>query len=71
LAGGGITGGRAWGASDENGMYVKDNPVQVPDLIATLYHKLGIDYHKEYMSNVGRPLKLVADGAQPLDFLLI
>ena len=71
LAGGGITGGRVWGASDENGMYVKDDPVQVPDLIATLYHKLGIDYHKEYMSNVGRPLKLVADGAQPLDFLLI
>ncbi|HUQ92372.1 MAG TPA: DUF1501 domain-containing protein [Bryobacteraceae bacterium] len=69
VAGAGIRGGRVWGASDENGMFVKDNPVHVPDLVATIYHKLGIDYEKEYLSNIGRPIKL-ADKGKPLDFLL-
>src|SRR5262249_479616 len=69
IAGGGITGGRVWGASDEKGMFVKDNPVDVPDLIATVYKKLGIDYEKEYLSNIGRPFKL-ADKGKPLEFLM-
>jgi uncharacterized protein (DUF1501 family) len=68
LAGGGIAGGRVWGASDADGMFVKDNPVEIPDLAATIFHKLGIDPRKEYVSNIGRPFR-VADG-KPLDFLL-
>jgi Protein of unknown function (DUF1501) len=68
LAGGGIEGGRVWGASDKDGMFVKDSPVEVPDLIATVYHKLGIDYTKEHVSNIGRPIKLAGDG-KPLAFL--
>ena len=43
------------------------DPVEVPDFLATLYHKLGIDHTKEYVSNIGRPVKL-SDG-QPLKFL--
>ena len=70
LAGAGITGGRVYGASDEKGMFVKDNPVEVPDLFATIYKKLGIDYEKEYISNIGRPFKL-ADKGKPIDFLLV
>jgi Protein of unknown function (DUF1501) len=69
IAGGGITGGRVLGESDKDGMFVKDTPVQVPDLLATLYKKLGIDYEKEYKSNIGRPIKIGADG-RPLDFLM-
>ena len=34
-------------------MFVKDHPVEVPDLVATIYKKLGIDYNKEYISNIG------------------
>lgn len=67
-AGGGIAGGRAIGASDKDGKAIADNPVQVPDFMATIYHKLGIDYTKEYMSNAGRPLRIVPDG-KPLAFL--
>lgn len=70
LGGGGITGGRVFGSSDEKGMFVKDNPVQVADLIATIYKKLGINYDKEYMSNIGRPVKLT-DNGKPLDFLMV
>ena len=67
LAGGGIAGGRAWGASDADGMYVKENPVEIPDLAASILQKFGIDYTREYVSNIGRPFKL-ADG-KPLSFL--
>jgi uncharacterized protein (DUF1501 family) len=68
IAGGGIQGGRAIGASDKDGMGVTDTPVQVQDLMASIYHKLGIDYTKEYKSNIGRPMKIIADG-KPLAFL--
>ena len=68
IAGAGIAGGRVYGASDNDGMFVKDSPVEVPDFIATVYHKLGIDYSKEYVSNIGRPIKLAGDG-KPLAFL--
>lgn len=68
MAGGGVSGGRVWGESDKNAAFVKDNPVQVPDLLATIYHKLGIDYQKEYISNTGRPVKIGANG-RPLSFV--
>lgn len=42
LAGGGIRGGRVWGASDSKGAYVKDRPVAPEDFGATLFHALGI-----------------------------
>jgi hypothetical protein len=58
MAGAGVPGGQVWGASDSDGAQVRDNPVEIPDLIATIYHKVGIDYQKEYVSNIGRPFKL-------------
>jgi hypothetical protein len=68
VAGAGVRGGQVWGASDERGGFVKDNPVQIPNLLASVYKKLGIDYQKEYVSNIGRPIKLAANG-RPLHFL--
>jgi len=68
VAGAGVRGGQVWGSSDERAGFVKDNPVQIPDLLASVYKKLGIDYQKEYVSNIGRPIKLAANG-RPLDFL--
>jgi len=69
VAGAGIAGGQVvHGASDKDGMFVRDSPVEVPDFIASIYQKLGIDYSKEYVSNIGRPIKLAGDG-KPLTFL--
>ena len=68
VAGAGVPRGGVYGASDKDGMFVKDDPVEIPDFVATLYHKLGIDYAKEYKSNIGRPIKLSGDG-KPLSFL--
>lgn len=67
LAGAGVPQGQIVGASDKDGMYVKEHPVEVPDLMATIFKKLGVDFEKEYVSNIGRPLK-IADG-RPLSFL--
>ena len=67
VAGAGVPKGQVIGASDADGMYVKDQPVEVPDLMATIFKKLGVDYTKEYISNIGRPMK-ISDG-KPLSFL--
>jgi len=58
LAGGGIKGGQVVGASDERGAYVADRMVTMGDLFATIYKALGIDWTKEYMHPVGRPVKI-------------
>jgi hypothetical protein len=68
VAGAGITGGRVIGVTDKDGKGILDSPVQVPDFMASIYHKVGIDYTKEYVSNIGRPLRIVPDG-KPLSFL--
>ena len=46
IAGGGIKGGTTYGATDEMGYYVAENPVKVRDLHATLLHQLGLDHEK-------------------------
>ena len=43
LAGGGIRGGQAHGRTSDDAMSVADNPVTVPDLLATVCRALGID----------------------------
>jgi hypothetical protein len=44
LAGGGIKGGITYGATDELGYAVVENPVSVHDLHATILHLLGINH---------------------------
>ena len=58
LGGGGIRGGQVVGASDERGAYPVDRKVSIGDLYATIYKALGIDWTKEYMHPIGRPLKI-------------
>ena len=62
LAGGGIKGGQVIGASNADGSDVKDHPVTVPDLLASLCHSLKVDAAKEMMSPIGRPIKIVDGG---------
>jgi hypothetical protein len=67
LAGAGVPGGQVWGASDADGMFVRDNPVEMQDLVATIYQKVGVDFNKEYLTRIGRPFRL-SEG-KPLPFL--
>ncbi len=56
------------GSSDEDGAMPKDRPVKVADLHASICHALGIDFQKELMTPLQRPMKLV-DGGQPINEL--
>ncbi|MCG8399400.1 DUF1501 domain-containing protein, partial [Bacillus atrophaeus] len=43
LGGGGVKGGRVVGASDKSGAYPASDPYRPEDLLATIYHCLGVD----------------------------
>jgi hypothetical protein len=58
VAGGGIRGGMVYGASDEFGMKVAENPVHVHDLHATLLHQFGLDHEKLTYRYAGRDFRL-------------
>jgi hypothetical protein len=58
LAGGGVKGGLAYGASDELGMNVAENPVHVHDLHATLLHLLGLNHERLTYRYAGRDFRL-------------
>ncbi len=58
LGGGGIRGGQVIGASDERGAYLAAPRVTIGDIFATIYKAFGIDWKKEYMTSVGRPIKI-------------
>jgi len=62
LAGGGFKRGYVHGATTQDGQEIRDNPVTVPDLLATLCHDLGIDPEKEFTDQFDRPIKLVDHG---------
>lgn len=58
LAGGGIKGGMAYGATDEFGYRAVENPVHVHDLHATLLHLLGFDHTRLTYRHAGRDFRL-------------
>lgn len=58
LAGGGVKGGLAYGASDELGMNAVEDSVHVHDLHATILHLLGLDHEKLTYRYAGRDFRL-------------
>jgi hypothetical protein len=55
MAGGGVAGGRAIGATDDVGLHAVDTRLHVHDLHATILHLLGIDHTKLVYHHKGRP----------------
>jgi hypothetical protein len=58
LAGGGVRGGLAYGATDEFGWDAMENRVHVHDLHATILHLLGLDHEKLTYRHSGRDFRL-------------
>lgn len=58
LAGGGIRGGRVYGASDRIGAYVKDLPVTPDDYMATILHAFGFAPETEVYDQLNRPHRI-------------
>ena len=70
LAGGRFRMGQAIGASDEHAAYVAERPLDPEDVIATVYHHLGIDGRQIAIPDrTGRPRYLVEKG-EPIRELL-
>jgi hypothetical protein len=66
FAGGGVKGGRAIGKSDEIGAYPAERPVNPANVVATIYHSLGLDLDAHLPGPAGRPFPLVDFGTQPI-----
>jgi hypothetical protein len=63
LAGGGMRAGQVIGATDRLAGEVTARPVSYQDIMATLYHNLGIDALTTTLNDpTGRPQYLIADG---------
>jgi len=68
LGGGGLPNGIVIGETDPEGEKNKPkDPVEVADLYATVLDRLGIDYAKEVLTPIGRPMKFCA--GQPIERL--
>ena len=62
IGGGGLKGGFVYGASDAIGGLPARDPLGPGDVIATLYHQLGIDPAQMIYDQFTRPHRLVAHG---------
>lgn len=58
LAGGGVKGGLAYGATEEFGFMAVENKVHVHDLHATILHLMGLDHEKLTYRYSGRDFRL-------------
>ncbi|MDB5312834.1 MAG: hypothetical protein JWO38_7036 [Gemmataceae bacterium] len=58
LAGGGVTGGAVYGASDKIGAYPAADPVTPADLAATIFWRFGIDPATDVRDQTARPFRL-------------
>ena len=61
LAGGGFKPGLIYGASDSTGGEPARDAVTLENLMATIYHQMGIDSNKELVAFGTRPIEIVKD----------
>jgi hypothetical protein len=63
LAGGGVARGKVVGKTDRIAGTVVERPLSPKDVLATVYHLLGIDPETTLTDRTGRPMALVPDGS--------
>lgn len=62
LCGGGIRGGQVVGSTTADGGEPKDRPLRPGDLLATIYHALGVNHNLTLSDRQNRPIPILADG---------
>lgn len=63
LAGGCVKTGQVYGSTNARGSNVDKDPVKIPDLLATIFTAVGIDPHKQFTDDGGKPVELVDKGS--------
>ena len=69
LAGGGLRMGQVVGESTPKADVPKSKPIRPQDLMATVFHVLGLDPHLQFTNQSGRPVSMIEDG-QPISALV-
>lgn len=62
IGGGGITGGKVVGATNEDGTQVITEPYSSEDLMSTVCQAMGIPLNKNFTAANGRPMKIAGGG---------
>jgi hypothetical protein len=70
LAGGGLNMGRVVGESTARAEGPRSQPIYPKDLMATIFHVLGIDPQQQFVDQSGRPQYLLDEGARPIAELI-
>jgi hypothetical protein len=70
FAGGGIAKGRVVGGTDKHAGEVISNPVGPKDVLATMYHLLGIEPHHFLPDKTGRPIPVVPESSRVITEIL-
>lgn len=69
LAGGGLRGGVVVGKTNERAEHPVDRPLEPQDILATVYHVMGVDPKIAFPDHAGRPIPILA-GGEPIRELL-
>jgi hypothetical protein len=62
LAGGGLRTGQVIGDTNARGEHPVRRPLRPSDLLATVYHVLGIDPRQTFRDRLDRPIPILDDG---------
>ncbi len=62
MAGGGLKMGQMIGTTDQHAAYPTSKPYSPGDVLATIYHVLGINRQEEFHDLAGRPIKILGQG---------
>jgi hypothetical protein len=69
FAGGGLKMGQVIGESSEKAEVPKSRPITPQDLMATIFHTLGIPQDQHFVDPTGRPTPMI-DGGKPIEELV-
>ena len=66
FSGGGVVGGQVIGASDKTASAPTDRPVSPDEIVASVYHALGVSLHTDLPGPAARPVPIVEIGVEPV-----
>ncbi len=69
FSGGGLKTGQVVGATNSKAEYPAERPTTPQDVLATIYHHLGVDYRRNLFDHSGRPVP-VLPGGHPISELI-
>jgi uncharacterized protein (DUF1501 family) len=66
FAGGDMPSGQVIGSTDKIGAYAAERPIHYRDVLATVYHNLGIDSTGYIRDQAERPVRILPEECRPI-----